>query len=107
MISICAECSKRNTTNMALNVLHGITSDIAENKYYSIIADESCNASNTEQLVICICWVDKEISVCEEYIGLLPVAQTNADTIVIFIKDVQLRMNLRIHDACGQCMKDV
>ena len=29
-----------------------------------------------------------------------PVAQTNADTIVVCIKDVLLHMNLRIQDAC-------
>ena len=43
------------------------------------------------------------MTVCEEYIGLMPVAQTNADTIVVCIKDVLLHMNLRIKDACGQC----
>ena len=58
--------------------------------------------SNIEQLVICIRWVDKEMTVCEEYIGLIPVAQ-NADTIVACIKDVLLRMNLRIQDARGKC----
>ena len=41
------------------------------------------------------------MTVCEEYIGLMPVTQTNADTIVICIKDVLLQMNLRIQDACG------
>ena len=47
------------------------------------------------------------MTVCEEYIDLMPVAQTNADTIVIYIKDVLLLMNLRIHDAHGQCYEDV
>ena len=39
----------------------------------------------------------------QEYIGLVPDAQTNADRIVVCIKDVLLRMNLRIQDAHGQC----
>ena len=56
-----------------------------------------------EKLVICIRWVDKEITVCEEYIGLMPVAQTNADTIVVCINNVLLRMNFGIQDAGGQC----
>ena len=58
---------------------------------------------NNEQLVICIHWVDKERKVCQEYTGMLPVALTNADTIVACIKDVLLHMNLRIQDARGQC----
>ena len=61
------------------------------------------DASSIEQLVICIRWVDKEMTVCEEYIGLMPDTQTNEDTIVICINDVLLRMNLRIQDARGQC----
>ena len=64
------------------------------------MADESTYIS-IEQLEICIYWVDKQITVCEEYISLMPVAQTNADTIVICIKDVLLSMNLRIQDAHG------
>ena len=51
---------------MALKVLHGIACDIAESGYYSIMADESTDASNIEQLVICICWVEKEMTICEE-----------------------------------------
>ena len=43
------------------------------------------------------------MKICEEYIGLIPVAQTNADTIVVSTKDVQLHMNLRIEDAHGKC----
>ena len=39
---------------MALKVLRGIASDIAESGYFSIMADESTDASNFEQLVICI-----------------------------------------------------
>ena len=63
------------------------------------MADESTDVSNIKQLLICICWVDKEMTVCEEYICLMPVAQTNADTIAFCIKDVQLLMNLRIQYA--------
>ena len=87
---------------MALKVLHAIASDI-ESGYYSIITEESTDASNIEQLLMCICWVDKEMVACEEYIGQMPVTQTNADTIVVCIKDVLLHMNLRIQDARGQC----
>ena len=46
---------------MALKVLRGIASDIDESGYCNIMADESTDASNIQQLVICICWMDKEI----------------------------------------------
>ena len=67
------------------------------------MAGESTDISNIQQLVICIHWADKEMTVCEEYIGLMPVARTNADTIVVCINDVLLRMNRRIQDTRGQC----
>ena len=67
------------------------------------MADESTDASKIVQRVICICWVDKEMTVYEKYIGLMPVTQTSADTIVVCIKDVLLHMNFRIQDARGQC----
>ena len=67
------------------------------------MADESTDASNIEQLVICIRWLDKEMTVCEEYIGLMTVAQTNADTIVVCITDILMHMNLRIQGVCGKC----
>ena len=88
---------------MAPKVLRSIASDITESGYCSTMADESTDVSNIEQLVICMLWMDKEITVCEEYIDLKPVTQTNADTIVVCIKDVLLCMNLRILDARGHC----
>ena len=60
---------------MALKVLCSIVNDIAESGYYSIMADESTDGRNIEQLVICIHRMDKEITVCKEYIGLMPVAK--------------------------------
>ena len=87
---------------MALKVQCGIASDIAESGYYSIMADESTDAGNIEQLVIYIRWMDKEMTVCDKFIGLMPVTQTNADTIVVCIKDVLLCMNLS-QEAHWQC----
>ena len=77
---------------MALKVWHGIASDKAEFGHYSILADKSTDTNNIKLHVICIRWVDKEMTVCEEYIGLMPVA-----------RQMLLHMNLRIQDAHGQC----
>ena len=61
---------------------------------------------DTEKHVICLRWVDKEMTVCDEC-GPMPVAQTNADTIVVSIKFVLLCMNLRIRYAHGHVIKDI
>ena len=60
---------------MDLDMLRGIASGIAETGHYSIMADESTDVNNIDMLVICIHWLDKEITICEEYIGLIPVAR--------------------------------
>ena len=52
---------------MALKVLCDTASDIAESGYNSIMADESNDASNIEQVVISILWVVMEMTVYEEY----------------------------------------
>ena len=61
---------------MALKVRCGIASDIPESGYYSIMADESTDTSNIDQLVVGIRWVDKEMTACGEYIGMMPIART-------------------------------
>ena len=63
------------------------------------MADETADKSNTEQLVICLRWVDDNLEAHEEFIGLHP----SADDVFPVIKDVLLRLNLNISDARGQC----
>ena len=50
------------------------------------MADDSTDASNIEQLKFAYVRWTGRLSVREEYIGLMPVAQTNADTIVFASK---------------------
>ena len=67
MTSTCARMLRMKYYKiMALKVLHGIANDIAKSGHYSIMADETTDASNIEKLVICISWVDKEMTVCKE-----------------------------------------
>ena len=61
---VSLNAQNENYLIMALRVLPGIASDTVESGHYSIMADESTDASNIEQLVICILWVDKEMTVC-------------------------------------------
>ena len=55
---MCLNAQNEILQIIALKVLCGIASGIAESGCYSIIADESTDASNIEQLVICIRRVD-------------------------------------------------
>ena len=88
---------------MALQILRNIARNIQSAEIYSILADESSDISNTEQLAFCIRWVDDNLIPHEEFIGLHPIPDTSADEIVAVIKNILIRMNLKIENARGQC----
>ena len=67
------------------------------------MADEIADISNKKQLVFCIRWVDNNLTPQEEFIGMHPLVNTNADHIVLVIKDILSQMNLKIENAQGQC----
>ena len=46
------------------------------------MADETTDASNKEQLVICIRWVDDDLIAHEDFIGMHSIERTTADVIV-------------------------
>ena len=76
-----------------------ITTDIRSSGWYSILADEATDVSNTQQLVICIRWVTDGLIVEEDFIGSLLLDKASAQINAAAIKDVILRMGLSIEDA--------
>ena len=88
---------------MALQILRDIAKNIQSAEIYSILVDETADTSNKEQMVLCMRWVDENLIPHEEFISLHAIPDTSADEIVAIIKDILLRMNLRIENARGQC----
>ena len=84
---------------MALQILRDIAKNIQSAEIYSILVDET----DKEQMVPCMRCVDENLIPHEEFIGLHAIPGKSADEIVAFIKDILLRMNLRIENARGQC----
>ena len=74
-----------------------------QSKYFTIMIDEATDVSNSEQVVIVLRWVDEDLSVQEDFIGLYKTESTNAATLVSLIKDVLLRCNLSISMCRGEC----
>ena len=64
---------------LALGVLREISQNIQNAVIYTILADESADVSNKEQVVVCIRWVDDQLSVHEEFVGIKPVDRTTAE----------------------------
>ena len=88
---------------MAHACLRQVTTELQGAKHYTIMADETTNASNKEQLVIVFWYVDDELQVNEEFVDLYRLDTIDAKTIVAVLKDVTLILNLEIHKLSGQC----
>ena len=88
---------------MCLQLLRQVSSCIQEKGFYSIMADECSDASNKEQCTICIQWVDESLTNHEDFIGLYEVGSIDSNSLVATIKDVLIRMNLKLADCRGQC----
>ena len=58
------------------------------------MADESADVANEEQVVVCIRWVDDDLSVNEDFIGIYPIARCTSEEIVKVL-------------LVGICLKDI
>ena len=88
---------------MSLNVLRTVVSALHSAQFVSIMVDETTDASNTEQVVICLRWVDSGLEVHEEFAGLYQVPNTKASTIIKVVRDVLSRFNISFSHLRGQC----
>ena len=88
---------------MALQVLRVIASSLHSTAFYTVMADETTDTSNHEQVVICLHWVSNDFEVHKEFMGLYFVELIKADTLTAVIKDVLQRLNLSLSKLRGQC----
>lgn len=88
---------------MALRVLRQIAARLQKTSFFAVMADETTDLSNVEQVVVCLRWVSEKFEVEEDFVGLYEVASTGAEVIYGVITDVLLRLNLSISKVRGQC----
>ena len=88
---------------MALKIIRKIAVSFQGSDFFTIMADETTDASNKEQVVICMQRVDNNFEAYEEFIGMHVVDSIDASTLYHVIKDVLLRLNMCITKARGQC----
>ncbi|XP_041374139.1 zinc finger MYM-type protein 1-like [Gigantopelta aegis] len=65
---------------MALGILRQVAKNIRDDGFFTIMADETTDQSNREQVVIVLRHVDSDITVYEEFIGLYMVPSIDAQT---------------------------
>ena len=56
-------------------------------QFVSVMLDETTDGSDTEQVVICHCWVDSGPEADEEFAGLYQVPNTKASTLFIVARE--------------------
>ena len=85
---------------MGLSILRKVAGRLP-GQYYTIMADEMTDVSNTEKLVLCLRFVDNQEF--EEFIGLHSMDDTTAESITRTIEDILLRLSLPLENCLGQC----
>ena len=88
---------------MALHILRDVSSKIAASSYYSILVDECTDCCNKEQFTVNIRWIDEELNEPESFIGLYQVDSIDAVSLLVSIKDILVRMNVKLIHCRGQC----
>ena len=88
---------------MALRVLQDISANLHSTEFYTIKVDECTNASNQEQVVAVLRWVDDHLTPHEELIGIYAVPCIELSTLMSIIKYTLACMNLFLMKVRGQC----
>ena len=88
---------------MAQCVTRNIAATVGTSGFYTLMADEVTDASNIEQVAICLRYIDDNFDAHEEFVGMYAVESIKADVLVQVLKDTLLRMNLLLAHCCGQC----
>ena len=70
--------------------------------FYTLMADEITDASNIEQVAICLRYIDNNFDAHEDFVGMYAVESIKADVLVQVLKDTLLRMNLPVAHCRGQ-----
>ena len=88
---------------MGVHVLREIAREFQNTTFYTVMADETTDCSNNEQVVVCLRYVDDAFEIEEKFIGLYSVDATDSLTLSLVIKDVLTRLNLTLSKVRGQC----
>lgn len=71
-------------------------------KYCNVMADETQNCSDEEQLSICACFVNKNCEACEEFLGFVKLSSLDAETVARNILDALREWGFNIEYLVGQ-----
>lgn len=88
---------------MAHEILRVVIEKIKTAQFFGIMADETADKSNTEQLVFCARWIDQNFGVHEDFLGLHALDTTKSDYLVSVLKKICLSFDLDFKNIRAQC----
>ena len=97
------EVQKAIQRQLALAVTRSLAEEVSKAEYFAVIADETTDAAQKEQLSICLRFVSDSLQVEELFLGLYEAKSTTAEAIFLLIKDALIRLQLPIENLRGQC----
>ena len=89
---------------MSLQVICEIASQIQSAPYFTVVIDEATDLANIEQVESVIRAVNDNLTVTEDFIGFYKTESIESSSLVSMIKDVLLRMNLKLEILSGTMM---
>ncbi len=88
---------------MGISLLRNISTELQQSPYLTIMADETTDASNKEQVTLFLRSVSDTLEVNEEFLGLYHVESIDSKNLFTVITDTLLRMNVSVDKLHGQC----
>ena len=70
---------------------------------FPVMCDEYTEVSIKEQLTFSMRWVNNDLEFCEKFLGFYKIPDIKISTIVIVMKDILLRYQLKLDMCRGQC----
>lgn len=88
---------------IAMKILRKVVKKIKDADFYSIMADETADVANIEQLTFVIRIVTEKFEIKEYFIGLHELENTKSDHLVTVIKNILLACDFDFNKIRGQC----
>ena len=87
---------------MSRAVVKSIIKNVNDAVYYAVIADETTDIANKQQMCITLRWVDEQLSAHEDFTGMYEISDASASGLSAVIQDVLVRFGLNIANLRGQ-----
>ena len=97
------EIQKVIQRQLALAVTRTLAAEVSQAEYFAVIADETTDSTQKEQLSICLRFVSDTLQVEELFLGLYEARSATAEAIFQLIKDALIRLQLPVEKLRGQC----